>query len=89
MHNWLRKSAQIIGLFCWLTTVAWAQGRRISGKVIDAKGNAVVGASALIKGTTTDATGAFTIGNLTNTQRERHLCDAAHYAPCVFPDGKL
>ena len=53
-----------------LTTFALGQSGKISGKVTDAKGEAVVGASAVLKGTakgaTTNANGRFTLDNMAN-----------------------
>jgi len=51
-------------LLLLLTTVAWAQNKTITGKVVDETG-AIAGASVSVKnttiGTTTDANGAFTL----------------------------
>lgn len=61
----MRKSlALMLALLCFFTQLL-AQNRSISGKVTDEKGNPVVNASVLIKGTTlgttTDADGKFSI----------------------------
>lgn len=52
-------------LFMLIMQQSWAQNKTVSGKVSDDKGNPVAGASVLVKGsksgTSTDASGSFTI----------------------------
>lgn len=52
-------------LFLLIMQDSWAQNKTVTGKVSDEKGNPVAGASVLVKGsksgTSTDATGSFTI----------------------------
>ncbi len=64
-HLWQRLL--LLALLAVSSTVAMAQGK-VSGKVVDATGEAVIGASVLVKGTTTgtvtDFEGNFTIGGV-------------------------
>ncbi|MBO0929782.1 TonB-dependent receptor [Fibrella aquatilis] len=70
MQHWLRNAAAAFLALLFLTITALAQTGNISGTVTDAKGEAVAGASAVIKGSTKGATsnanGQFTIDNLAN-----------------------
>ena len=58
MFKKLLKAANIIMIFSalWGGLAASAQNRAISGKVIDANGDAVIGAAVMIAGTNTGAT---------------------------------
>lgn len=70
MGKWIRKGGILPFLFLVLTTVSFAQTGKIAGKVTDANGENIVGATAALKGTikgaTTNAQGVFTIDNLAN-----------------------
>lgn len=70
MRNFLPQKLTLTFSLAFLATFALAQDGRITGRVTDAKGEALVGASAIIKGATKGATankdGVFTIDNLAN-----------------------
>ncbi|WP_255157719.1 TonB-dependent receptor [Siphonobacter sp. BAB-5385] len=59
----------LLGLFSGMTEV-WAQNRQVTGKIIESSGQAIPGASVLVKGTTsganTNTNGEFTV-TLTST----------------------
>ncbi len=55
----------LVLVFLFLTSVLWAQNKSVTGKVIDEKGEAIINASVLVKGTqagvSTNAKGEFNI----------------------------
>lgn len=59
-----QKCATLVVVFCLFSIAAFAQ-RSIGGKVVDVAGNALIGASVIVKGTTngtyTDDSGAFSL----------------------------
>lgn len=59
------KRISLLSLFVLFCSLAWAQSKVVSGKVLDAGGQPVSKASVLVKGskqgTTTDETGAFSL----------------------------
>ena len=54
----------LLGLFSGMTEV-WAQNRQVTGKIVESSGQAIPGASVLVKGTTsganTNTNGEFTV----------------------------
>ena len=68
--NVLPKGIWALFVLAVCSISAFAQSNKISGKITDAKGEALAGASVIIKGTTkgtsADKTGAFTIDNVEN-----------------------
>jgi outer membrane receptor protein involved in Fe transport len=68
--NVLPKGMCALFVLTLFSISAFAQNRAVSGKITDAKGDALVGASVIIKGTTkgssTDKTGSFSIENVEN-----------------------
>jgi iron complex outermembrane receptor protein len=68
--NVLPKGIRALFVLLLCSIAAFAQSNKISGKITDAKGEALAGASVVIKGTTkgssTDKTGAFSIENVEN-----------------------
>ena len=65
MIKQLLKKALLLQVFVLLSCILFAQQKTVTGKVLDADGNPLVGVTVSIKGTKTsvptDATGAFTI----------------------------
>lgn len=63
--NRLLRALLLCPLFMLFMGTAWAQNKTVTGKVTDEKGNPVSGASVTVKGsksgTTTNASGAFTL----------------------------
>lgn len=76
IENMMNKIYQRMFLFLFLfiagMEIGFAQGRTITGKVIDEQGEAIPGVSILVKGTTTgtitDVNGDFTLNLPTNAQ---------------------
>jgi TonB-dependent starch-binding outer membrane protein SusC len=64
----MRNRFLLFTLFCMLVTLAFAQKKTINGIVLDAKGETVIGASVVIKGSTigtiTDLDGRFSLSNV-------------------------
>lgn len=60
----------LVILFSAVASFAFAQNKTITGSVVDAKGESVIGASVLVKGTTngtiSDIDGNFTLKNVAN-----------------------
>lgn len=58
----------LVLLFSCFSNMAWAQGKTVSGTVTDIKGESIIGASVLVKGTTnggtSDISGNFKIQNV-------------------------
>src|ERR1700704_618991 len=63
--NRFLKALILCPLLILITQISWAQNKTITGKILDEKGNPVVGASIVVKGgktgTTTDGTGHFNL----------------------------
>ncbi len=62
----MRKVLLITSLLCWITGIAWAQNRQVTGRVLNNEtGEMLVGASVTVKGASkgavTDAKGNFSI----------------------------
>ena len=62
----MRKVLLITSLLCWITGIAWAQNRQVTGRVLNNEtGEILVGASVTVKGASkgavTDAKGNFSI----------------------------
>lgn len=61
----MKKKLLVLLIFCLVTTLAWAQNRSITGKVVDKDGQGLPGATVIVKGTTngtsTDVDGKFTL----------------------------
>src|SRR5688572_24120826 len=69
----MKKTLLLLALFLWTgLQVTFAQSRTVKGKVVDDKGEAVIGATVIVKGTTTgtvtDADGNYEI-SLTGDQK--------------------
>ena len=60
----------LVVLFSAVASFVFAQNKTITGSVVDAKGESVIGASVLVKGTTngtiSDIDGNFTLKNVAN-----------------------
>jgi len=67
---WLRKLCCLSVIFLCLTAHVFAQGQTVSGTVVDSSGEAIIGASISVKGTTngsiSDIDGNFTISAAPN-----------------------
>jgi TonB-dependent SusC/RagA subfamily outer membrane receptor len=82
----------LVGLICmtFLPQFAFSQNQTIAGKIMDASGNPVPGASILIKGTshgtTSDAEGNF---KLAVTPNATLIVTSAGFAPRILRSGEL
>ena len=60
----------LVVLFSMVASFAFAQNKSVSGSVVDAKGEAIIGASVLVKGTSngtiSDMEGNFSLKNVPN-----------------------
>jgi TonB-dependent starch-binding outer membrane protein SusC len=70
MNELYRKMSFAAVVLCFCSSLAFAQGRSVSGKVVDETGQSLPGVNVLVKGTTsgtvTDGDGAYTIGGVSD-----------------------
>ena len=87
----MKKTLLLLALFLWTgLQVTFAQSRTVKGKVVDDKGEAVIGATVIVKGTTTgtvtDADGNYEI-TLTGEQKTLEIRYAGLVSQSVTVEG--
>lgn len=85
-HLYSKKLAALIAVFLMVSWISFGQDRKVSGTVLDDKGQGIPGASVLLKGTTTgttsDVNGSFSI-NVKNNSSELQVSSVGYLTKSV------